>query len=553
MIALWSVGWFEVFGGDAPRDALQMYLGRLPRSWLIRTIARLSNTTFNSGAYYTNPQQQIEFINTFARGVTYTDRIARLVATRPGGVLIQPDLVASLTRYALLYASRDDSLPRDWPDRLLRSILIFNQIFNDTHTDLKKGSESEQFLKYELRSAMNTHGNLSYVLARYRAFLTWAREQKPSRPNYLPVDVDIQRFFGFDYTSYAASALSVTARFINGPPLGQWEQQVADFEPASYLANVKDRDVILSWIETFAVDIEEASKQIKEYPDTFSPADLRPFLLTPLLKDGRDFICPHPGLLHNILGLGFYFSLFDRYRAEGKEERFASFFGDFLEQYVFKRLKSATRKRSTGVYSEVEYGKNGAKSSDVVLAEPPVAIFVEVTKKRFQTIKALHDLDERQVVKDLDGMVVRKAGQLTRTIADFRASLYKYEGLNNDDVTRIFPVIVTEQEIPRFIAIYDQMMRMLGDAGYLEECEELLTISVEEIEALDIACDGDLDLIAMLEQKAKTPESRRVDLTTYLAKVQPTLFHVKPDSRSDPEFMLVTREVGARLKEWGLG
>jgi hypothetical protein len=107
------IGWDEVFGTSPPEDGLPHYLRRLPKTWLIDILGKIGTTLFNNDDFVYNPQQQIDFIMGFQRcsGVSYAERIARIIANDRTSVFAHPAIVCVLVKYAILLGSDEDHVP----------------------------------------------------------------------------------------------------------------------------------------------------------------------------------------------------------------------------------------------------------------------------------------------------------------------------------------------------------------------------------------------------------------------------------------------------------
>ena len=107
------IGWEEVFGTSPPEDGLTDYLWRLPKPWLIDILGKIGTTRFNSDDFVYNPQQQIDFIMGFQRcsGVSYAERIARIIANDRTSVFAHSAIVCVLVKYAILLGTGDDHVP----------------------------------------------------------------------------------------------------------------------------------------------------------------------------------------------------------------------------------------------------------------------------------------------------------------------------------------------------------------------------------------------------------------------------------------------------------
>jgi hypothetical protein len=517
------VGWRDAFGTDPPPDGLRFYLQRLPKTWLVEILGKIGTTLFNSGSYYFNPNQQIEFIATFKRcsGVSYAERIARLIASDASRTLVHPSLVATLTSYALLYGSDDERVPGFAWDHLLRAILLLNTQYGRVR--LNRTGNAEDFLPYEIEIMLEINSNFGFVMARYFNFMQWASEQRDTVEDYIPIQADVPDFLGMPYEEYAAAAFAVVNPFMSRLSLSDWQRQPGFIDMNAWLATLDERRTVHAFLDSLAIDPAVATAALLTRPMSYGLADLRPFVDKPLLQIGdMRYACPYQGFLRNRLGEGLYWAIFDGYKRRGQEavaKRFTRFFGHFFEQYIFGLIQAAMAERSgIRLFPEQPYRvpQGQRKSSDVTLISGETAVFIEVTHTRFPLDEALCDRAPDAIDRSIQAIFVRKARQLNDRINDYLRGSYNLDGVDPTSIKRIFPVIVTEQHIPQLIALPRRIRSAIRQHGFLTAWEDVQFACAEDAEALYVSSDGKMDLDGILVRKAAMPQYVHRDLATYL-------------------------------------
>lgn len=278
----------------------------------------------------------------------------------------------------------------------------------------------------------------------------------------------------------------------------------------------------------------------------------------PLLRlDDNVYACPHQGFLRNKLGEGIYWGFHNGYKARDGERAaatFRQFFGRFLEEYTFGLIRDASQLRAdVHVFPEHRYATRdgGVDSPDVAFFAGESAVFFEVTRKRLPLDEGICDQRPETIAVTIEELFVRKARQLQKRIADFRAGTLQYQGIDQRTIARIFPVIVTEQDFPQLIALPKMIRDAIANAGLLLDDESLQIMSAEDVELLYLDARGALDLEGILSRKAAMPLYVNRDLVAYLYDHERGRLSHTPNASLPGyrDFSERTREV---IRSWGL-
>jgi hypothetical protein len=553
------IGWHGVLSADPPADGLRFYLQRLPKLWLIETLSKIGTTLFNSGSYYFNPNEQIGFIETFRRrsGVSYAERMVRIIAKDPSRTFAHPSLVAVLTKYALMYGCDGDVVPGFAWDHLLRSMLLLNEQYGNER--LNRTGNPDDFLPYEIELMLEVNSNFSFVMARYFSFMRWAAAQNDTMDDYLPVSAGFSDLVGMPYDEYAAAAFATANPFMSQLALRDWDRQAGYIDMNAWLATLTELRVVHVFLESLAMEFSEAADAVAGRPNSYGLADLRPFIDKPLLRiHEMTYACPYQGFLRNRLGEGLYWAIFNGYKRKGDEEaakRFTRFFGHFFEQYIFGLVRVASADRpDVRVFFEQRYqaSQGERKSPDVTLISGETAIFIEATHSRFPLDSALCDRSHQAIERSIQAIFVRKAKQLNDRISDYLSGGYELDGVDRTSIKRIFPIILTEQHVPQLISLPRRIRSAIRERSFLTAWEDVQFACAEDIEALYVSSGGRLDLDGVLARKAALPAYVHRDLATYLYDNEREKVAYRGDV-SAPGYRELTQDVVfPALRRWGL-
>lgn len=558
-VAYSFIGWNEAFSSP-PAGGLDYYLRALPRQWLVTTLAQISTTLFNSDMYYLNPRQQIEFVLSLKKDIHYNERIARFIDRRHNCVIVHPEIVSTLFKYALLYGAVQGPIPGYAYDHLMRALLLLNTKYGEVHGNKPQDPPDPcSFLSYELETMMGSHENFSFVVARYYQFIQWAKRQDSRDENYLPIADDFPRFFGMTYEEYATAAFAIFTAWAQRFELGDWRLQIGELNVDAWTATLSEQQHIKSLLSMLSQTPETAIARLSQAAPSFGLSDLRPFVNHPLLRLGEArFVCPYQGFLRNRLGAGLYFALFDKYKEQGSNRQFklSRFFARFLEDYLHGLVAEGSKQNgNVRVFPEQCYRspRGESKSSDIIVVQGSTAVFMEITRKRFKMNQTLCERNPKSLEEDIDQAFVKKARQIHHSIEDFKNGLYHLVDVDPNRIQRYVPAIITEQDFPLIVSLPHMIHAAVRKAGWLTDYEPLQILAAEDIEAVYTSAQGTSDLANILLRKASHPGYRSRDLASYLVDNEQHVIRASPGDHSLPGYReFFDTVVTPKLREWGL-
>jgi hypothetical protein len=177
---------------------------------------------------------------------------------------------------------------------------------------------------------------------------------------------------------------------------------------------------------------------------------------------------------------------------EGRDRRhYTSPFGKVFQALVEQTIRrgEAALPSPAPITSDVPYGtrKKPRDSSDVIVAYERNPVFVEVVSGPLQAATTTRG-DPQTFWADLQRLILGKAKQLNRCIADFLAGDLKVDGAEPATTDRISPVIVTSHSFPHAETVMKAVCDGLREEGYLRQDKvgELAIVSAEDL----FFCEG---------------------------------------------------------------
>jgi hypothetical protein len=444
--------------------------------------------------------------------------LLRRIEENPTIVLVQEEQLAVLAKFALVYSTSGDSWPSNGNELLLEALLAFNSLSaQEIHAG--GGTNVEWLLRQEVRLSAADTENVASVLRRYGEFSKWASsEAARSARNYFDLAELFQSATSLSYLEFAAATLAFYVHFgaanLEAP---------ADFRPF--------------------LDLDSFCSQLTDDP----------VMGTPLVEIRNGALaCPALRYLPNVAGNGLIFRLAKFLETrDGAQEAmaFRGFFGTFLEWYVLDILKKAARELDdVRFFSEIVYGRDSKRSSDIAVFRGSTAVFVDVTSKRFNTVGSVIELNSESIDRDLRAMVTSKYTQIDNRARDFRSGELRYPEVDSSAVTDIIGLVVTPQGVTRFFSINNRVEALKEETRHLSGVD---FFDLNEIEILEDAYNGRLDLHALVKAKLADPRGRTRTLVNYLHLAdRERLRHKKSKEQVHADPWLL--EVIETAKEWGL-
>lgn len=478
---------FEEVLSQAPRHRdLELYMERLPELTL-RFFCGLSAILHNT-PYDKQRPLHFQIVRELGHDSPWSAKVTSILHADPGSMLITDEQLAVLFKYAVMHA-RAELWPDDGADLILRLLLIYNSLKGKEHEPRR--SDLDGFMKFELRSVFNFDEQLSFVIERYSQFFRWAKtEQAHASANYLDLDQDFKRMYGFTYVEWAAAAFSILTYFRNITSVKAFDEFDPIMNTDSFLAAMTDQGPLRRWLLLNSMSLDEVRKHFVSEPGakSYSGISLMPFLRKPLLQV-RDnlFCCPYLPYLENCLGAGIFFGLLDGYNREGpgrmQSDRFTRFFGEFFEEYIVG-IAQTSHPTPASVFGEREYD-GGKKSTDLVIFEDDAAVFLDVTASRFNYVETLLGLNDTAIAKDMEKIVLANAAQMNKSIAAFRDGRLTFPGIDRSTITRIYPVVLSIQPLPRTFEFNRRIFAEIERRSLLASVERLEIITAEEFEGFE--------------------------------------------------------------------
>jgi hypothetical protein len=470
----------------------------------------------------------------------------------PTTILVQEEQLAVLARFALIHSQSGDAWPSNGDELLLDAMLGFNSL---AEREIHDGADttSEWLLRKEIRSSAADSENVASVLRRYGEFSKWAASDAARHAReYLDLAALFQDATGLAYIEFAAATFAFYVHFG-----AAGVQKPAEFRPfldlEAFCSQLRDSRVLRTWAQQTIVSVADARHLLEDLPESMTIATLYPVMNTPLVEMRSGAIaCPALRYLPNVAGNGLIFRLaefLEKRDGVKKARQLRGFFGAFLEAYVFDILKrSCANLDDVALFHEIIYGRDAKRSSDIALFRGSTAVFIDVTAKRFNTIHSVIDLNHAYIDHDLRAMIAGKYTQINNRARDFRNGELCYPGIDAHNVSDIVGLVVTPQGVSRFHGI-NERIEVLREPT--DELSAVDFFDLNEIEILEDAYGGCMDLHGLVKTKLADPRGRTRTLTSFLYFAdRERLRHTKSNEEilGDPWFQSVLKTA----RGWGM-
>lgn len=407
---------------------------------------------------------------------------------RRGQVAIFEQQLYHLNRLALLHADRRPadafSKGRLWHDFLLALFGVTDQFDND----LGDGPIKENILRFELRQTAMGHDEdrLTQWSFYYELFdRIWPHIEKAP-----DADDAFARYTQLTINEYLALGFAFSAGFQqdrDGWPLAQ-------FDPKRWFENLRlDESKWRSFLARSGASADGLRDQLLaeqgDLGETTSQAlaiEKRPILEGP---NGKLYVVNFAALERRATH-GIFHTLAEGAEAEGLDrETFTAPFGAAFQQWAEESVNRMEGGRDDPtIFADVTYGprKKRRDTPDVVLRYERQIVAMEVVAGALQIKTSTHG-DLEAFEQDLEKLVYKKAGQLTKRIADISDGVTADIGLTAENVTRFWPAIVTAAPFPIRSEIMKKIRRGLKDRDLLQgrHIGPISIISAEDLAGLE--------------------------------------------------------------------
>jgi len=451
--------------------------------------------------------EQERFVRAFTQRLIYGPALVRALRQDAKALVFTRENFLAILRIALVEMSEGDGEGDAFPDHFTRACLMANTLLLDEVTPPHPQGDARDLIASELRSIVLQPSNIHDDLGRADAFIRWAGTlPAEASTKRLRVVDDFLSFTQLSPDEFAAAAYITTARYTR---LSTWDlvdQHGVAFDIGTWLHGVSDQRCVRQFFQLNAVVMDDARSTWRQEP-SLSFAAAKPLWSHPIIDASAGlFSVPSPQLLMNKFGNGFYFTLFDGYKARSEpggralHMQFAEFWSEFFEDYVFERFRDGYSSRPD-VLVRAEPPRPRGPGTDVIVIENGNIVFIEVVAKRLNLERSVVGLSDDAIEADLRSAIAAKMEQLHENITDFRDGVLLPQ-VQRSPGYRVFPVIVSPAEWPRIYALGWYIPKVLREnPTWFTDCEPLELLDVEEVERLESIAAAGNSITGLLDRK----------------------------------------------------
>lgn len=475
-----------------------------------------------------------------------------------GGVLIHRHGLGMMMRLVLLHTVNGPST-NDFAGTLVKLMLVVNELFGSHQGLVDADTSDEDLIDVELLGAIVPECDTTSILARPFSFLRWFdKTNKQDLDNWVDVRADFARLLAIPVDEYLVATVLFVLYLVGAT--GRLAQRTYPVIRISDLErSFRHPATIRHWIARFVTPLESIRGELLSSARDYSAASLIPFLRHPVISiDGDIIVCPLPATLDNLLGAGFYFTLFDAYKKNDEEanaQYFASMYGRFFEDYVATLLERVVDPATESISPESKYmtPQGESRSSDFLLLDTSYRlVLVEVVKTRLNLLTTLVNRDRKSLAADIRRIVGCNMKQITRTLRDLKSGFFRFP-VRHDELKGTYALIVAGQRLPGLYGVNTFAQGVLDEAGSLSDVRTVHLMDVDELEILAAEHYHALPFGELLERKAQHHD--RYARVCRLQSFIDTYSGIEPARRRivSPDFDAFFDEVfEPMLKAWGL-
>ena len=401
---------------------------------------------------------------------------------------------------------------------LLRTNSFLEQDWN-TERDNSSERITDRVRAFAIRNMfLNGSENFRILLGRWWDILCEAPKRMKSRGAALPMDIDaaFSSAFGVSIEFSFTTLFVINTYYINSEEALKTNMQI-DLEDG-YFSNIQDAPAaeMKCLLSHWSCSKEDLAKNF----DGLSHLDFEPFYRFPILKSGERFRILDHYLFEESATEGIFWKLHDHLSQKSKRQNdipdkerklLLQTRGALVEDYAREILKRICKPDSSS-WDEGKYGIPGG--ADCVIREGDSLIILEICNSVLSR-KALLSGDslriEIELRKNLYGEGRSKIGQLLETKSAFLSGKLNI-GIKPADITNIFLVLVTAQDLPMFPGVWSLYEQSICKASAFaptpSDLKNLELLSFEDLEILDALSEKGHKFSTLLKEKHNGPGHR---------------------------------------------
>jgi len=473
------------------RDELIELLGLLPREPTVVILARLLKRLSQVG-YNTSGQLELAK-QIYEADAPVIAEMAKFCATEDH-VIFGEQGFFSLLAHAVVYCQPSDRTDLE-PEEITafkRAILAAPALLHqDDELAEYDPARPEAWLAYLVQNILfNAHSNFGSGLARtWRIIGELGRDS--NREWKSPTDLgmllsecplDLAQQFGLAFSLF--SILQGDEVTIVEPE--HWQdicQRVApDLDP----------EVVIAHISATLDEMKEelAGPQAKRLDPLLRWATI-PFLERPFLRlNNNRLLLVSPRALESWPTEGVHYRLLRKAgELDPKEgvQHFTALIGELTETYVVELLEAEfdrARQKHLGVGAVHRAAPLGdGESTDIFIVQGADLIVLEISSSRITAPTRLSG-DEASLKKDLDKVVTKRIKQLNRTIEGLRQGEVALGGVDWNEISRVFPIVVNIEPIRWTGPMHAYLLKEVPGLLQQDKVQPLQFLEIEDLEAV---------------------------------------------------------------------
>jgi hypothetical protein len=443
-----------------------------------------------------------------------------------GVVAVFEQQLIHLARLIILHASprAPDGFNSGGQREFLSCLFSVPDLFQDDDVDLR---DPDQKLSWALRHCGLSHEERLTLWSTYFEVMCriW-----PSLPDDDMPDADaaFERYTGLSIEKFLTCGFAFAAAFgastDNVPP--------RDYvDPADYFSSTKlQAGDWRPFLDVCSASLKELRESLREEDAKWGRTTFGAlaFEKKPLLQGpGDSYYLVNFGSLDRRVTHGILHLLAERSVEDGHDrEHFTSPFGAAFQQWAEACVKRTLPHFDPppSLFADEPYGtpREPKRTSDVVLRYPRALVVAEVVAGPLQA-RTVTRGDLEAFDRDIAKLVEKKARQLDKRIRDILDGRTEEIGLTADDISGIWPVIITATRFPHRPEIGSAIRARLKRKGLLQgrQMRPLAIISAEELAAAEGAMEAGASLLELLSGWKRTAATGDHSFKNFLIDREP--------------------------------
>lgn len=442
-------------------------------------------------------------------------------------VIFHPNQILNAVKLCLQYCRTVEKVVTDRSlEELVKALLIINEHLTPANMEKELAKKGIELIKYVVMNALfNRTENEKNLIGRWQEIIFKSYKQiAVDDRDYLDADEIFKASYGFTPREFFACCFGLYSFWLTRSENQIDEGMIAlnsnkllidfDVDADKYKRIMNDLSSPIEWYADQLINPE------------FDPFYFLPLRKKPILRYNDKLFCLSIKLLLEKMTSGIYHMFFNCFNDDQSKKHFFSFMGKVYQNYITDILDRIFNRPGIALrfFKPIKYrvGRQEIESCDGFIDYGDKLVLLEIKTKLF-THEFLAYGNEDEFKSTLKEIIYDGSYQIDRTIKHFKQNLFTIDGIEQTQIKKYYPIIVTLQPIPMEKYLYKYLQNELK-ARKLFETEDVISLEIMSSYGLENSLamvNTGKSIVDLIDEKHKNIDATMSSIENYIATVYP--------------------------------